>query len=273
MWKKLLLVFLICFSFSSAKADSTIVDVIINGEYIDFDMAFAHLKNNKTFIPLRKMSDLFSSEVVWNEENKSATVINNNISLEFYKDKKIYTVNGNTKYLSDSCFIEKGVFYVPARDFFDILNISFIWDGEYYSIIINNENINIDKENIKYLYEEDHIYWLSRIIHAESNGEVFEGKIAVGNVVLNRVESPLFPDTIYTVIFDKNHGVQYEPVINNSIYNTPGKESVKAAKWALNGFNTVKGCLYFFNPKTATNSWIKNNRTFFKSIGNHDFYL
>ena len=99
------------------------------------------------------------------------------------------------------------------------------------------------------------------------------GKIGVGNVVLNRVRHKDFPNTIYTVIFDKKYGVQYEPVINNTIYDTPEPESIKAAKFSLNGFNTVGNCLYFFNPVTATNSWIKENRIFYKTIGNHDFYI
>ena len=57
-------------------------------------------------------------------------------------------------------------------------------------------------------YSENDLYWLSRIIEAEASGESFSGKIAVGNCVLNRVKSSEFPNTIYDVIFDKNHGVQ-----------------------------------------------------------------
>ncbi len=250
-------------------ADGTIVDVIINGKYVSFNSVYAHIKDNKTYIPIRIISNILNKNVEWNENEKSVTIDN----ITFTQNSSKYLSGGNLYNLSRKCFIENGNFFVPARDFFNIFNISFSWESEYYSIIINNENINIPLKYIKYDYEDDHIYWLSRIINAESIGEPMAGKIGVGNVVLNRVAHKDFPNTIYTVIFDKKHGVQYEPIINNTIYNTPEKESIKAAKFSLNGFNTVGKCLYFFNPKTATNSWIKENRTFYKTIGNHDFYV
>ena len=115
--------------------------------------------------------------------------------------------------------------------------------------------------------------WLSRIIHAESRGEPIDGKIAVGNVILNRVKSHEFPNTIYNVIFDRKPSVQFEPIINGSIYNSPGKDSIKAAKHALSGTDVAGKSLYFFNPKIATSSWISKNRPYFKTIHNHDFYL
>lgn len=99
------------------------------------------------------------------------------------------------------------------------------------------------------------------------------GKIAVANVVLNRVKSPLFANNIYDVIFDRNYGVQFTPILNGTIYNTPLGDSVVAAKRALRGENYASESLYFLNPRIATSSWIINNRTFFRRIGNHDFYL
>jgi N-acetylmuramoyl-L-alanine amidase len=84
-------------------------------------------------------------------------------------------------------------------------------------------------------YDSDDVKWLSRIINAEAEAEPLEGKIAVGNVVLNRVASDEFPDTIYSVIFDKANGVQFSPTASGAIYNTPTDESVLAAKMCLDG--------------------------------------
>ena len=67
--------------------------------------------------------------------------------------------------------------------------------------------------------------------------------------------------------------MQFEPVINGSIYNTPSNESVISAKRALRGENTVGKSLYFFNPKTAASNWIEKNRQYYITINNHDFYL
>ncbi|SET62350.1 N-acetylmuramoyl-L-alanine amidase [Natronincola peptidivorans] len=120
---------------------------------------------------------------------------------------------------------------------------------------------------------EDDIYWLSRIIHAEAQGEPYQGKVAVGNVVLNRVRSSKFPNTIYGVIFDRQEGfIQFSPVIDGTIYNTPNRDSIQAATEALNGVRPVGDALYFLNPRKATNFWIVGNRKYMLTIGDHDFY-
>ncbi|SNS03653.1 N-acetylmuramoyl-L-alanine amidase [Anaerovirgula multivorans] len=120
---------------------------------------------------------------------------------------------------------------------------------------------------------DDDIYWLSRIIHAEAQGESYQGKIAVGNVILNRVRSGNFPNSIYGVVFDKQNGyTQFSPVIDGTIYNTPGKDSVQAATEVLNGARPVGEALYFLNPRKATNFWIVANRKYMQTIGDHDFY-
>ena len=74
--------------------------------------------------------------------------------------------------------------------------------------------------------------WLSRILYAEANTEPLAGKIAVGNVIMNRVKSPEFPDTIYSVIFDRKYGVQFTPVANGSVYNNANEECERELpKW------------------------------------------
>lgn len=120
--------------------------------------------------------------------------------------------------------------------------------------------------------DSDAVYWLSRIISAESQGEPLEGKIAVGNVVLNRVKSSEFPNTIYGVIFDDRWGGQFEPVRNGTIYQTPTEESVEAAKLCLAGTNVVGDSLYFLAPALAQNFWIVENREYVTTIGCHEFY-
>ncbi len=122
-------------------------------------------------------------------------------------------------------------------------------------------------------YSNDDVYWLSRIVHAEAEGESYQGKVAVANTILNRVKSKDYPNTIYGVIFDKKHGTQYTPTANGKIYNTPNNDSVTAAKAALDGYNNVGNSMFFYNPKKSSGSWIKNNRKFYATIGNHNFHL
>lgn len=121
--------------------------------------------------------------------------------------------------------------------------------------------------------DDDAVFWLARIISAESKGESLEGQIAVGNVVLNRVKSPEFPNTIYGVIFDDRWGGQFEPVRNGTIYLDPTAQSIQAAKQCLSGVNNIGNCLYFLAPDLAQNFWIPQNREYVTTIGCHDFYL
>ncbi len=122
-------------------------------------------------------------------------------------------------------------------------------------------------------YDDNDIYWLSRLIEAEAQGESYTGKVAVGNCVLNRVITDSYPNNVVKVIFDTNYGVQYQPTKNGAIYNTPSSDSVNAAVAALEGARPVGKCLFFYNPRTSTGNWIKNNRAYYTSIGNHDFHI
>jgi N-acetylmuramoyl-L-alanine amidase len=117
------------------------------------------------------------------------------------------------------------------------------------------------------------MYWLSRIIEAESRGESYTGKVAVGSVIINRVASSDFPNTIKGVIFEYFQGIpQFSPVEDGSIYNTPSAESIRAAQDALNGVRPVGSATYFFNPDKASGTWIVNNKTYVTHIGGHVFY-
>lgn len=111
------------------------------------------------------------------------------------------------------------------------------------------------------------VYLLAQITEAEAKGEPYIGKVAVAEVVLNRVKSPDFPDNVYDVIFQDN---QFEPVRNGSLHNTPSEESFKAAKEALNGSNYAKGALFFWNASIAKNRW-QETLTVVTIIGNHTF--
>ncbi|QEK11877.1 cell wall hydrolase [Crassaminicella thermophila] len=121
-------------------------------------------------------------------------------------------------------------------------------------------------------YSKD-LYWMSRIIHAEAGAEPYKGKVAVGNVILNRVKSSEFPNTVYNVIFDYYKGIpQFSPVAEGTIYNTPSEESIQAAKDALNGVRPVGSAEYFFNPDKSAAKWIVQNKTYVTRIGDHVFY-
>lgn len=118
-------------------------------------------------------------------------------------------------------------------------------------------------------YNESETYLLGRLVHGEARGEPYVGKVAVAAVVLNRVKSPSFPNTISGVIYQSG---AFDAVSDGQINLTPDEDSLRAARDALNGWDPTGGCLYYYNPATATNGWIWS-RTVQLSIGKHNFAI
>jgi N-acetylmuramoyl-L-alanine amidase len=112
---------------------------------------------------------------------------------------------------------------------------------------------------------------LAKLIHAEARGESFEGQVAVGAVILNRIDSPYFPKTIPEVILQKNNRVyQFSPVEDGSINLEPDEKALKAAEQALSGKDPTGGALFFYNPDISKDTWIQTLPVVTK-IGNHVF--
>ncbi|WP_273127493.1 cell wall hydrolase [Bacillus weihaiensis] len=124
------------------------------------------------------------------------------------------------------------------------------------------------KSNTNTNISESDFDLLARIVRAEAQSEPFEGKVAVADVVLNRVESPKFPNTIEKVIYQKG---QFQPVSNGQIHKAADQESVKAVEAALTNMRHItKGSLFFYNPKIATSRWLDSRETTVV-IGQHVF--
>jgi len=108
---------------------------------------------------------------------------------------------------------------------------------------------------------------LARAISGEARGEPYEGQVAVGAVILNRVDHASFPNTIAGVVYQSG---AFDSVADGQINMEPTTTAVKAARDALNGWDPSGGCIYFFNPATSTSKWIWS-RTIVKTIGKHSF--
>ena len=116
-------------------------------------------------------------------------------------------------------------------------------------------------------YSSSDVTLLARLVYAEARGEPYKGQVAVAAVVLNRVRSSEFPNTIAGVIYQKN---AFSCVSDGQINLTPNAESKRAAQDALGGWDPSGGSLYYYNPNTAPDSWIFS-RTTVTVIGNHRF--
>lgn len=108
---------------------------------------------------------------------------------------------------------------------------------------------------------------LARVVYGEARGEPYTGQVAVAAVVLNRVKSSSFPNTIAGVVYQSG---AFDCVADGQINLTPNQSAYNAARDALNGWDPTYGCLFYYNPRTATSKWMLS-RTVKLSIGNHNF--
>lgn len=129
--------------------------------------------------------------------------------------------------------------------------------------------LTIDKPDNNSSFSESEINLLARIISAESRGEPYEGQVAVGAVILNRIDHPSFPNTLSGVIFQPS---AFSCVNDGQINEPVSDSSLKAAYDAINGWDPSGGAIYYYNPTKSTNKWIFS-RTVICSIGSHKFCL
>ena len=227
--------------------------------------------NGVPYIAIRAFVEgIGAARVTYSSATRTITLSGNgfNVSVSdgayaLYSDGRVLFASTPSVILSD------GRMYVPASVLMRALSLNFSAGsgGAVRTSGVARPLVSGDK-----YYAEDAVYWLSRIISAESKGEPLIGQIAVGNVVLNRVRSADFPATIYGVIFDRKYGVQFSPISNGTIYDTPSASSILAAKICLDGFTVSDDIMYFLRPSASTSSWIVRTRPYRFTISNHYFF-
>lgn len=111
------------------------------------------------------------------------------------------------------------------------------------------------------------IYLLARCVYGEARGEVYLGKVAVAAVILNRVDDANFPNSVSGVIYQPG---AFDAVADGQINLAPDEECIRAARDAFGGWDPTNGCLYYYNPKTATNKWMLSKEVTL-TVGNHSF--
>ena len=157
-----------------------------------------------------------------------------------------------------------------------------------YEIIVNEDTELVDKtqttatvpapaetegqilsKSLGRLVSKEEVELLTRVIYGEARGEDFEGQVAVGAVVLNRLKDPRFPKTMRAIIYQSG---AFTAVTDKQIHLEPDDQAYKAAEAALSGLDPTNGAIYYYNPRIATDRWIKS-RPVIKRIGNHTFSI
>jgi len=271
MLKRLLtLAMCLCLTFGLGgnviAVESDGIDVIVNNAVIELDVP-VQVEGQTTFVSYWPVvRSLYpDAQAVW--QNGQAVVTAAGLELTIQPGRPYLVANGRYLYMPQGTRSLGGTIQVPSRVLAAALGANVSWDPVGQDVVFTAGMGPISSGSSA--YQEDVLYWLSHIIYAESGNQSLEGKIAVGNVVLNRVASSKFPNTVYEVIFQRN---QFTPVSNGTIYATPTEECVIAAKLCLDGANTAGNALYFINPRYSPNSWASRNRPYVATIGAHAFY-
>lgn len=225
----------------------------------------AFVEDGVTYVQLTPFLEFLGGwETQWDHDSRTASAETDLFTLDVPVRRSYVLADGYSYGMNSGTQVRTERTYVPLRSLANLLGaeVEFVdWDSP----------VTV-REGEERSWTEEDLYWLSRIISAESQGESLAGQIAVGNVICNRVDSDQFPDTIKGVIFDKKNGVQFEPVSNRTIYNEPTAQSVLAARLVLAGVDAAGESLYFFNPSLSQGSWVRANRTYHMTIGCHRFY-
>lgn len=248
----------------TVSASASVLNV--SGQNIWQD-AKARVVNNTTYVSLRTVAGWLApaAQVSWT--GSAARIDGAGVSVSAVPGQKWLTVNDRVLYIPDGVKVDSGSVLVPIRVLAKALGGEVDWSREAGVTLTVGSGVPGGAP-----YTADELYWLSRIISAESRGESLLGKLAVGTVVLNRVASSEFPNDIYSVIFDREWGVQFTPVANGTIYDKPTEESILAAKMVLEGARVAGDSLYFLAPSLTNNHWIMENREYVTTIGVHWFY-
>lgn len=250
--------------FRGSVGAADLPDLYINGTPSE---SVAYVEHGTTYVSLRQAAQALNRKVQVAWENGQAVVRGNAVELSAVPGEYWLKVNGRYLYIADGVRLEEGKTLVPIRVLAEAFGAQVEWNAETESIFVHSTSSPPTAE-----HSDETVYWLSRIISAESRGESLVGQIAVGNVVLNRVKDPGFPNTVYGVIFDQRWGGQFEPVRNGTIYLEPTQQSIIAAKLCLEGASVAGNSLYFLDPVKAENLWTVHNRPYIMTIGVHDFY-
>lgn len=227
--------------------------------------------NGEIYISMRDITEsITDASVGYNSGSRTMTVMGNGYNLSV-SDGAYATYADGRVFFRDtpSVLLNDGNMYVPSSSVAKAFSLSASSENSGAMRLLGTAKPALSGNRF---YREDEVLWLARIISAESRGEPLIGQLAVGSVILNRVRSGDYPNTIWGVIFDRRYGVQFSPVANGTVYNNPTSTCILAAKICLEGFRASEDALFFLAPSVATSSWIENNRTYLFSIGRHDFY-
>jgi len=242
------------------------ISIMIDGRILAMSSP-ALLIDSTTYVPLYDFCRIVGPTTI--TQDGDVTIVSlAGLVIEASPDNYYIKANGRYLYTPTLCKVIDNVMYVPIRSLMKAHGTAATWEPSSRTVYVSTPFTPIESGDS--FYNQTDLYWMSRIISAEARGECADGRIAVGNVVMNRVRASVFPNTVHGVIFDRRSGIQFSPAYSGSIYRTPNQECIIAAKLALDDADVVGNSMYFNMARRS--SWASRNRVYVTTIGNHDFY-
>ena len=242
--------------------------LLVNGQPVPADTGKT-VEQGTTYVALAAMAQTLdpSVTITWDGGSSTAAVQSAVLDLTAKVGQQYLVANGRYLYVPEGVRMEAGRVVVPLKELVKAFDAKLSWDPADGTTSITTGSGGIASGDS--FYNQDDLFWLCRIIYAESGNQPLEGMMAVGNVVLNRVKSPIFPNTIEGVLAQKNQFPTYGS--GSLAKRTPNEGSIIAAKLAMDGavVEEAAGALYF---DSASNSWASRNKTHITTIGGHKFY-
>lgn len=242
--------------------------VLIDGENAPIEIGRVQ-KDNTTYVSLAGMAKALdaTAQAAWDGATGTVTVTTANLTITARLGQPYVVANGRYLYLPQLVGQNNGTVMVPMSIVTKAFDARLNWDAATGKVMVTRGSgalVHGDQ-----FYNQDDLFWLSRVIHAESGNQSLEGKLAVGNVILNRVSNPIFPDSIHGVLAQKN---QFSTYKSGRLANrNPNEASIIAAKLVLDGavLEETEGALWF---DSCRSSWASRNKTCLAVIGGHKFF-
>lgn len=235
----------------------TTVDALLDG--VQMEVIAELYSSGTSYFPLEETIKILYPDTVVSEENGVYTAKGINFTLTAQCGVSYFQVNDRYIYVGEPLKKRNdGMVMIPARLLGTALGFTVAWDGRVL-FTSGGQPLSADDKP----YTDDELDLISRVIMHESGNQSLEGKMAVGNVILNRVANSSFPNTVYEVIYQKN---QFPGATNAN----PNAESVVAAKLVLEGANVVPDA-YWFNG-VGKSCWASRYKSLLYTIGGHAFY-
>lgn len=243
------------------------VHLSVNGETVALDgLAIA---NDVVVGPAADFLKMFGEDVAVTPNARALKAFGHNRALTLIAGQPYLYTPGKVELAVAPAVDDRGRLIAPLAPLAEAMGLTVSWDDETKTLAIGDANASevapVPEPRIAFTSED--LDLMAHVIYSEAPNEPFEGQVAVGAVIVNRVLNPHFPDTIHDVVFAPG---QFQGTKTALFNREPSDDAVRAARQALYGDDPSHGALYFYDPRTSTSRWIFTLKVV-ATIGHHRF--